>query len=354
MFVEPTLPDLPPRPGLVRVPDPETPRPTSAQLLRLHRAVMSLGAGLDLDAVLQRTVEAAAELVDARMGWIVPFVGPQDLHHLEPAAATAAVPPDAPAGADVPVVLGEELWGHLHVADKRDGQPFTAVDEALLDGFATSAAAAIGAAREHARLRRTDLTAERERIAQDLHDSVVKHLFASGFTLQSALSFADTPTEVTTRIEQAIDELDHVITQVRATVFELQASSEVDGGVRRKLLQIGDEVANALGFRPSFTFQGPIDAAVPAAAAPHVLAVVREGLTNVARHAHSREAWVGVEVDGRSLCVLVDDDGIGPGRPRIGGRGLADLGRRAADLGGTCTLEARPEGGSRLRWQIDV
>ena len=124
-------------------------------------------------------------------------------------------------------------------------------------------AIALQQAQIHARSRRTDRAVDRDRIARDLHGTVVQHLFATGLTLQTALQLGGGTPEVTGRIEHAIGELDHVIREIRSTVFELHLAIAADGGVRRKLLELGDELSSALGFQPSFEFQGPVDELIP-------------------------------------------------------------------------------------------
>lgn len=364
------------------------------QLRRLHLAVMSMGSDLDLSLVLHRIVEAAVELVDARYGAIgvldddrtlltdfitagltpeveaqigarpkghgilgLTIIDPEPLRlddlNLHPDRFGFPVGhPSMRTFLGVPVLVGGDPYGNLYLTDKRNGQPFTDIDQELAVALAAAAGMAIEKARLHARLRRSDVVEDRDRIARDLHDTVVQRLFATGLTLHSALRFVDGNAEVAGRIEQAIDELDRVVREVRTTVFELHTAVGADGGIRRKLLQLGDELSNALGFRPSFEFDGPVDACVTDEVAPHLLAAVGEALANVARHARSLTASVLVQADGRSLCATIDDEGIGPGGLRVGGHGLSNLARRANDLGGTSTLEPRPGGGSRLRWQI--
>jgi signal transduction histidine kinase len=87
---------------------------------------------------------------------------------------------------------------------------------------------------------RTDLTECGDRLARDLHDAVVKQLFITGLTLHRALPFVEANPEATERIEQALQELDGVVREVRNTVFELDAATGPDGGIRRKLLQLGE------------------------------------------------------------------------------------------------------------------
>ena len=345
------------------------------QLRRLHLAVMSMASSLELEIVLHRIVQAAIELIDARDGALRVFEGDRNL-------LTDVLSVDGEAGGDasalrlddlnahpdrygfgiddppittvlgVPVLVAGEAYGDLYLTDKRNGEPFTDIDEELSMALAAAAGMAIERARLHARLRRIDLDEDRGRIARDLHDTVVQRVFATGMSLHSALRLVEASPEATDRIDEAIGELDKVVRDLRTTVFELQDAVGSGGGIRHQLLQLGDELTNALGFRPSFEFEGPVDAHVTDAIGPHLLAAVGEALANVARYARSLTASVLVKTDGRSLCALIDAEGIGPGSLRIGGHGLSNLARRANDLGGSSTLEPRPGGGCRLRWQI--
>ncbi len=108
----------------------------------------------------------------------------------------------------------------------------------------------------------------------------------------------------------------------------------------------------ALGFEPELTFEGPLDSTVPEKSAPEVLAVLREALSNVARHAQASHARVSLTADtGRwILRLLVEDDGVGPGPGDVPGLGTATMAARARRLGGGCSLERREVGGARLRW----
>lgn len=365
------------------------------RLRRLIGAVATLGSDLELSDLLERLTAAAVDLVDATYGALgvldpsrtsleafvtvgldadqVAAIGhlpkgrgilgllitqpqPLRLPDLRAHPDSAGFPPNHPPMSSflgVPVFVGGEVYGNLYLTDKKGAAEFTEVDADLVLSLAVAAGVAIENARLHATVRELDVLRDRERIARDLHDTVIQRLFATGLALQGAARLAERP-EVVARIQQAVDELDVTVREVRSSIFELHTAEVASRGLRRQLLAIGDEMAEALGYAPSFRFEGPVDSAVTDEVIPHVLSVVREGLANIARHAGSPTAEVLVRVATDHLVVLVEDRGHGPGAPRDGGRGLANLGSRAEELGGEMRLEPRVEGGSRLVWRVPV
>ena len=367
------------------------------QLRKLLSAVVEIGGDLDLPGVLQRIVETAVELVGATygalgvldptrthlsdfvtvgltdeqrdrigdlprghgiLGLLIVEPVPIRLPDLTKHPDSYGFPPGHPPMASflgLPLFVRGEVFGNLYLTDKAGGELFTAVDEELATGLATAAAVAIDNARLHSRARELDLIEDRERIARDLHDTVIQRLFATGLSLQAAARLIERD-EARERVEAAVDQLDTTVREIRTSIFELQASvpARAGDGPRRTLLGLGDELAEAIGTRPVFRFDGPIDAVLDADEARHLAAVVREGLANVAHHAPGSTVSVAVSCADGWLEVTVDDTGPGPGPARPGGRGLANLASRAEELGGSSTLEPGPTGGSRLVWRAPL
>ncbi len=367
----------------------------AVNLRRLVGAVVAVGADLDLAVVLQRIVDTAAELVGATygalgvldpsgthlsdfitvglsdeqhdkigalpeghglLGFLITDPKPIRLPDLSAHPDSFGFPPGHPPMTSflgVPLFIRGEVYGNLYMTDKSDGEEFTEVDEELAVGLATAAAVAIDNARLHARVRELDLVRDRERIARDLHDTVIQRLFATGLSLQGAARLIDRD-EARGRVESAIDQLDTTVREIRTAIFELQATDVLDRSARRKLLALGAEVAEAIGRAPTFRFEGPVDTLLGAEELAQVIAVVREGLSNVARHAPMAASVVVVSVVGGVLAVLVEDAGPGPGPARLEGRGLANLAARARHLGGSSVLEAGTGGGTCLRWEVPL
>ncbi|WP_255218862.1 sensor histidine kinase, partial [Actinomadura formosensis] len=113
-----------------------------------------------------------------------------------------------------------------------------------------------------------------------------------------------------------------------------------------------DAAAERLGFAPSVRLAGLLDTAVDDRIGEQLLAVVREALSNVARHARATEASVRIEV-GDDLTLRVEDDGAGIPEGAAGG-GLRDMRERAENLGGSLSTRARPGGGTILVWRVPL
>jgi signal transduction histidine kinase len=214
--------------------------------------------------------------------------------------------------------------------------------------FAAQAGVALSAARSHVDRATLALLEDRERIARDMHDNVIQRLFATGLSLQSTTPLAQHPV-VHARLNTAVAELDSAITEIRQAIFGLHAPHSATA-LSARVAQIAQSYAVSLGFAPAVSVDGASADLLAPPVQADVEAVVREGLANVARHAHASTARVRVVV-GPEIDVEVVDDGIG-----IEGQearsGLVNLGARAEAAGGTLSLEPGARGGTRLRWHV--
>jgi signal transduction histidine kinase len=253
----------------------------------------------------------------------------------------------------VPIRVRGDVYGNLYLTDKEGGAIFTDEDEALAEAFALAAGIAIENHRLHEQVRVMSVLEDRDRIARDLHDRVIQRVYAIGMSLDGATRLTD-PYEVTERVTRAVDELDATITEIRSAIFEL-GESAAHGGLRKSVLHLAHTLTETLGVRPEVHFSGAVDNDVPQHIGDHVLAVVREGLTNAGKHAGATHCQVEVEVTDR-LTVEVIDDGTGIELPLTGstGLGLANLRERAKKLGGTFEIFPGPAGGTRLVWTVPL
>ena len=154
------------------------------------------------------------------------------------------------------------------------------------------------------------------------------------------------------RLEAAVSAIDDTIRQVRVSIFELGSAGD---GVRAAVLALVRDLTSMIGFPVPVSFEGPIDAAVPDQVADHLLATIREALTNVGRHAHATAASVALSVEGGVCRLVVVDNGRGPAgaKPGDGGLGLVNLRSRAEKLDGEFSIE-HAEIGTTLRWQVPL
>jgi signal transduction histidine kinase len=252
----------------------------------------------------------------------------------------------------VPLHGSRGMHGVLWAARRQDRGAFGPEEVEMAAGFANQAALAIELAEARAEQQRAVMLDERERIAADLHDHVIQRLFAAGLSLQRTAGSLGGG-EATERILATVDDLDATIRQIRTSIFQLQQLPQMRApGLRARLLDVATDLTPVLGFEPAVRFSGVIDA-VADDVGEDVLAVVRESLSNVARHAHAAAAEVDVAATADRLTVDVRDDGVGLG-PTGRRSGLDNLRRRAEHRGGTCTVGPREPTGTWLSWSVPL
>ncbi len=365
----------------------------SAKLQRLLDAIGAVGSDLSLSVVLRRITEAAADLVDARYGALgvldetgqnlVEFItvgmdeatvdaigalpeghGVLGLLIVEPKPLrlpdlarhpdSHGFPPGHPhmtTFLGVPIRIGGAVFGNLYLTDKRGSGEFTDSDEELAVALAASAATTIETTRLQGRLAELVVVEDRERIARDLHDTVIQRLFATGLTLSGVAGRVEDP-DLAARLQEAVDDLDDTVRHIRTTVFELQRPQTGLRSVRRELLDLAADSGRNLGFAVGTTFVGPIDTHVDGPAADQLVAVAREALSNVVRHSGASQVSLEVEASASVVTLWVRDNGIGPSGGE--GNGLVNMANRATHLGGTFSLDGAPGSGCTLQWQVPL
>ena len=348
--------------------------PERSQTLLLVAELTRDTADADVAAVLLRD-EAGALVVEATAGVVVDNLvgttvptGPPALQTVLTSGQPLVLDEDALLQGGSGLETFEEGWPELRslallplgTADAvagllligwaaRPDESYRDTDVALPASFAVQVALALQVAQAQEDRGRLAVFMDRDRIGRDLHDLVIQRLFAVGLTLENAVRLATRP-EVVQRISGAVDDIDSTIKDIRRTIFELSAPAG-SGDIRSAL---GAEVAAAapsLGFTPKLQTSGPVETAVGPELRAHVLAVLREALSNVSRHARASRAEVVLDV-GADVVLTVTDDGIG--LPDGGRRsGLQNLSERAESCGGSFEVRrVGPDGGTVAVWRV--
>lgn len=304
---------------------------TGAQGATLTRAANTLLGGVYLSGTPVRTDVSATEHEGAgfltRMG-------------IGPALVLPFGPPDGARGV---LVLGRN----------QDRELFQNSWLSMLSSFANQAAVALELAETRLDSERLSVLEDRDRIARDLHDTVIQRLYATAITLMGTVRRIDDSTSAK-RVQSAVDDLDDTIRQIRSTIFALQSSADDDTSwLRSQVLELVNATAETLGFAPRLLTQGPIDNAVDERTGEHLVAVLRELLSNTARHAGATTADVELSVGGDEVVLRVSDNGRGipEGAARSG---LRNLTSRAEELGGTMAVATGSGEGTVVEWSAPV
>ena len=250
----------------------------------------------------------------------------------------------------VPIKVRNEVYGNLYLTDKVGWSEFTSDDAALVEALALAAGIAIENAGLHEQVQLAAVHEDRDRLARDLHDTVIQRLFGVGLTLQSMSTRASTETSQTLRA--VVEEIDSVIQQVRSTIYELGMNR--DGrGIRDNVIALVRELNDVVGFKLHVSLDGPVESSISDEVAEHLLATIREAVTNVGRHAQATEASVHVLAENGQCRLTIEDNGIGfdTASGRQGGLGVTNMRRRAEKLNGTFVIEPLPSGGTSLIWR---
>lgn len=363
------------------------------ELLALHAAALDVYGDLSLEKVLQKVVDQARQLVDARYGALSiiddrrriesfitsgisgaerarigdPPVGKGLLgvslhegHHLRLRRLSndprsAGFPPHHPQMSSllaVPVTCQGPFRGNLYLADKVEGSEFTVEDEETLVRFATSAGIAIDSAYLHKRLNELAVAEERLRIAHEMHDGLAQVLAYVNTKAQAVKEYlrAGKHEDASRQLDQLAGAAREVYGDVREAIIGLRTASQgrpvsetLEAYVRTWEAQTGIDCHLTVSGSP----QLPSDVEL------QLIRIVQEALANVRKHAAAKKATVTVEANPGRLKVTVQDDGVGfrpteLGRSEFPRFGLATMRERAETIGGAFQLESIPGEGTRI------
>ncbi|MEO8510544.1 MAG: GAF domain-containing sensor histidine kinase [Chloroflexota bacterium] len=370
----------------------ERARLSEARLAALDAAVRGITGVLDVDVVLQLIVDRVRELADAdyaalgivdatgaiehfvtsgisdklrrklskpprghgMLGLIirenrsirVPDIGADERRH--------GFPPDHPemhSFLGVPISVRGSSVGNLYLTNKRGAPEFSADDQRLVEMFALHAGIAIDNARLHAAQARLVVVDERDRIGRDLHDGIIQSIYAVTLSLDDVPELVrEDPDEAAQRVDAAIDSLHRATADIRNFIFGLRPLLLGDADLVEALQAAAEEVRRNTGLAVSFDTTVAPD--LPAESMIELLAIGREAMSNIARHAAgATSVRVSLAAQRGALVLDVRDDGDGFDPLAARGpqhQGLPNMRSRAERLGGTFEVSSTIGSGTRI------
>ncbi len=191
---------------------------------------------------------------------------------------------------------------------------------------------------------------ERLRIARELHDEVGQALTAVLLQLKHAAEIA--PPEIGDRLHDAQDAARAGLDELGRVVRRLRPEALDDLGLPSALTALGATVARQAGVEVHRAIAKDLPELGPERELV-IYRVAQEALTNTARHAGAREAWLSLRTDGPGAVVLeVEDDGSGFAGAGEGAGGIAGMRERALLVHGDLVLDDGPRGGARVRLRV--
>jgi signal transduction histidine kinase len=359
----------------------------------LIQAGVILSSELSLPSILQRIVELACQVADARFGALGVLEGdgriaefvthgvteeerraigdlpvgkgilgvlihearPLRLARIEDDPRSVGFPANHPPMTSflgVPLRVRDHVYGNLYLTEKIGSAEFTESDQEAVETLASQAGVAIENARIREELERLAVLGDRERIAKELHDGVVQALFAVGMSLQAGDALAEDPQAVRSRLRDAVGAIDDVIRDLRNYIFGLGPGVAADQELARALQDLADDFRRGTDIAIAVEVD-PTAAEMLAGRAADVVQAAREALSNAIRHADPQTVSLALRRDEDGLILEVEDDGAGfdPDGAATG-RGLGNLRARAEALGGKLDITSEPELGTTVRITI--
>jgi len=370
------------------------------ELEALHTAAMDIVSELSLDVILQKVVDQACRLLDARYG-AVSIV--DDNHRIQEFITSGITPEqraeigDPPKGHGllgvvlregqhlrlanltddprsvgfpdghppmrsllaVPIVCKSPFRGNLYLAEKKSEADFSSLDERTLVRFATKVSIAIDNAHLLQQTRALAMAEERLRIAREMHDGMAQ-----------VLAYVNTKAQVVREYlrQDKTDDASKQLDQLSAAAREVYTDAREGIAALRTQVGAGTSLAEAVQdfvtrWQDQSGIQGELETEGELVLSPIVelqlLRIIQESLSNVRKHSGAESARIQLRRHNEHIEVLVEDDGNGfdlasrarKGFPRFG---LAIMRERAESIGGSFEIDSAPEKGTRLRVRVPV
>lgn len=192
-------------------------------------------------------------------------------------------------------------------------------------------------------------TADRERIARDLHYLVVARLDATRLLIEYGREESD-PAAAAELLDEAVRTIEQTKEDIREAVFEWRSAD--DSSLAVEIRDVVETYGSLMKFAPAVEIVGPVGQ-VPEVVADHIVPVLREALSNISRHAAADAGEVELRVTGDEVRLTVEDDGVGLST-RTSENGLRHARRRAETLGGSLDVHQRQPRGTTFVWRVPL
>ncbi len=209
-----------------------------------------------------------------------------------------------------------------------------------------------------AQVQELTLANERQRMARELHDTLAQGLAGLILQLEAADSHLSrgNAQRAQTIIEQAMSRARTTLTDARHAIDDLRANENAPRDVEQIIHAEAEHYRETTGI--AVTLEMAQLPALDANVHETILRVIREGLTNIARHAHAKNVWIRVALEGDAVCVTLRDDGIGFDAERAqasnGHYGLLGLRERAQLAGGELNVSSVEGNGTTIVLRVPM
>jgi signal transduction histidine kinase len=190
---------------------------------------------------------------------------------------------------------------------------------------------------------------ERDRISKELHDGVIQSIYSVGLSLQGSMSLLDRDPDIAKeRIDSAIAELDNVVRDVRSYIFALQPKAVEERGLPAAISELARDLEVNTLASVSVELDDEACSSFDETQKTDVIQIVREILSNIARHSRANEVTIRCSEGDTSVLLEIEDDGVGfDPQTVLRGHGLTNMEARAKRLGGEVQIAERKPRGTR-------
>jgi signal transduction histidine kinase len=210
-------------------------------------------------------------------------------------------------------------------------------------------------ARKQAEVRVEAVVAERTRIAQELHDTLLQGFTGLGLKLEALANSLHPSLETTrTQLQKLLEQSDEYLVEARRAVWELRSPSvETTADFSKVLMKVGERALQGTGIPLLFSTSGTLGKLAPPIE-DNLLRICEEAVTNAAKHAHPTQVEVKLEFEGSNVQLRIRDNGCGfhpEGSQNLknGHFGLIGMKERVEALSGMLLIDSAPGKGTNLR-----